>query len=182
MTEKDYKNKWYLDNKIKILEKRKLYIKENRDKIVQYQLEDHKKYPEKRLFRSIKNRCENLNCKDYKHYGLRNIKCQITKEEIRRLMEIYHYWDLINPTIDRIDNDENYTFDNCRFIENEENAVKDKRKPIFQFDLNDNFIMKWESQQEAHRVLKIAQGDIWSCANNKPKHKSAGGFIWKYNY
>lgn len=51
-------------------------------------------------------------------------------------------------------------------------------KAICQFDLNGNFIKKWESQSEASRVKRIHRVSILNCLKNKTK--TAGGFIWKY--
>lgn len=42
------------------------------------------------------------------------------------------------PSIDRKDNDEHYTYDNCQYIEFEENRIKDRCKPILQHDLDGN--------------------------------------------
>lgn len=53
-----------------------------------------------------------------------------------------------------------------------------KAKKVKQFDLNGNLIKIWESQIEARKTLKIANGDISKCCNGK--RKTAGGFIWKY--
>lgn len=138
----------------------------------------YKLFPEKYLLKSVRQRCENINCKDYKDYGLRGIQCLITIEEIKQLMVRDNYWNLKRPSIDRIDNDGNYTFENCRFIEMPENTRRSKAKEIFQYDLQGNFIKKWESGMEVERILKIAQSGISMVLNNK--RNSAGGFIWRY--
>lgn len=70
--------------------------------------------------------------------------------------------------------------------------IKDKlkkrlSKPVYQFDLDGNFIKEWVSSSEASRVLGISGGHIRECANgkqtankNKNFRKNAGNFIWKY--
>lgn len=47
---------------------------------------------------------------------------------------------------------------------------------IYQFDLNMNFIKKWESMAQASKELKISQGDISKCCNGK--RNSCGNYIW----
>jgi hypothetical protein len=64
--------------------------------------------------------------------------------------------------------------------QNISNASKGKtrnNKPIFQYDLEDNFIKEWSSRTEAKKWL--GPGDIAGCLSGK--QKQAGGFIWKYN-
>lgn len=51
-------------------------------------------------------------------------------------------------------------------------------KKIYQFDIYNNFIKKWDSIIEASNSLKINSCNIVDCA--KGNRKSAGKFIWKY--
>ena len=52
-----------------------------------------------------------------------------------------------------------------------------KSKPIYQFDLEDNFIKKWNCQEDVERELEFKVQNISACAlGNK---KTAYGFIWK---
>jgi len=57
--------------------------------------------------------------------------------------------------------------------------IKEKNsKPIFQFDLQDNFIKEWPSMTAASEELGIKQGTISNCIAGKSK--TAGGFKWKF--
>ena len=47
---------------------------------------------------------------------------------------------------------------------------------IYQFDLNMNFIKKWESMTQASKELGINQGDISKCCNGK--RNNCGNYIW----
>lgn len=132
------------------------------------------------ILKSIKQRCHNPNCKDFKWYGGRGIKCLITEEEIKELMIRDGYWNMKKPSIDRKNNDGNYTFDNCQFIELKCNCGKELRKPILQFDLQGNFIREWESIQEAGRQLNISPIQICYCCKYKKRFKTAGGSVWRY--
>lgn len=57
------------------------------------------------------------------------------------------------------------------------NISKTKSIPVFQYDLQGNFIREWKSSKHAGEELKIDSGDITAC--RREKKKSAGGFIWK---
>lgn len=56
-----------------------------------------------------------------------------------------------------------------------EKLGKSRSKPLFQYDLEGNFIKEWKSLLEATTNLK---GDIKACA--KGKQYTAGGYIWEY--
>ena len=62
----------------------------------------------------ILNRCKYHKDSDYYRKG---IKVKITKEDIRKLWERDKAWELKKPSIDRINGNGDYTFNNCRFIE-----------------------------------------------------------------
>lgn len=51
-------------------------------------------------------------------------------------------------------------------------------KPVEQYDLDDNFIKRWDSATIAMQELKIHKSNITACC--KGKRKWAGGFKWKY--
>lgn len=136
--------------------------------------------PWKQTFLNIKKRCNNPRNKRYKDYGGRGIKCLITSEELKELWFRDKAYLLKKPSIDREDNDGHYCLDNCRFIEFTENSIKDKRKQILQYDLNNNFIKEWNSATEAASVLHYQQSEINRCLNKKRNMKSYKGFIWRY--
>jgi group I intron endonuclease len=53
-----------------------------------------------------------------------------------------------------------------------------RRKPIIQYDKNNNFIKEWESAQQIEKELNISHTHVGQCC--KGKRKTSGGFIWKY--
>jgi hypothetical protein len=137
-----------------------------------------KKFPWRKVFKNIKIRCTRKNFKSYKNYGGRGIKCLITEEELRKLWFRDKAYLMKQPSIDRKENDGNYTYKNCRFIELGENSRKNKLKFILQFDKQRNFIKEWTGIITAARVLNICKSSLTMCAQGK--RKTSGGYIWKY--
>lgn len=174
-----YGLKYREKNKNKLNLKSKKYYRFAKEKIKKKRNIIHKLFPWKRILMSIKQRCNNSNHKYYQHYGGRGIKCFITEEEIKKLWFEYCAWRLKKPSIDRINNDGDYTYKNCRFIEYAENSIKNKRKFILQYDLQENFIRKWDGIKNAERFLNISKGSI-NHALKSNSHKSHG-FIWRIN-
>src|SRR6185295_15550490 len=84
------------------------------------------------------------------------------------------------PSIDRLDDDCNYTFDNCQFIELADNIRKRNIKhaaKILQYSRDGKFIKEWESAVIASYTLNIKLPSIYMCKVGK--RPTAGGFIWK---
>jgi len=169
---------WYQKNKKKVIKNSLKWRENNKEKIKQYNNEVHKNYPWKRHFHHLKQRCNNPNTSSYSNYGGRGIKYLITEEELKFLWFRDKAWLLKIPSIDREDNDGNYTLDNCRFIEHRVNSGKDKFKPILQFTLDGDFIKEWGSATKIEVQLKIYHSNISKCCRGK--QKTCGGYKWKY--
>lgn len=60
------------------------------------------------------------------------------------------------------------------------NPKRKNMKIVLQYDLQNNFIKEWNSGEDAAILLNIHSSNINRCCNNKPKYKSAGGYIWKF--
>lgn len=135
--------KCYQDNKEAIRRQQQEYCLAHKKEIKEYMREYyliHKEAASKRLkkarlerpwmytFVGIKKRCNNPNDKSYKYYGGRGVKCLITEDEIKTLYVRDNARDMKRPSIDRIYNDGNYVFSNCRFIELAENSRKGHRE------------------------------------------------------
>lgn len=82
-----------------------------------------------KLWKGIKARCNNPNTKCYKNYGGRGIKlCSEWSDFIN-----FYNWCIANGwreglKIDRINNEDNYSPQNCHFITNAENCAIGKRR------------------------------------------------------
>ena len=75
-------------------------------------------------YQKAKTRCNNKNHINYKNYGGRGIKCLLTKEDIKYLWFRDKAYLLKRPSIDRKNNNGNYTLKNCRFIELSKNISR----------------------------------------------------------
>jgi len=166
MTSREDNNKRCLDyyhkNREKIIKKRKAYYKNN---------------PWIRLFWKLTERCEKPYYKQFKDYGGRGIK-NLFKDcnEIKFLMERDGYFNMKQPSIDRIDKNGHYCIENCQFIEMEENRIKDRIRPILQFTLDGKFIKEWKNIAEICRELNVHDSNVTKCI--KGQRNQTGGFKW----
>ena len=139
-----------------------------------------KKNPWAGVLQAARQRCRNPKLPCYHSYGGRGIKCHLTMEEIKYLWE-RDATKLKRPSIHRIDNNKDYTIDNCKFMDLKEHFKIDKKycntKGVLQYSLNGKLIKKWISQQEASRKLCLNQSDISRCTLGQRNH--CGGFVWK---
>jgi len=158
------------------------YQKNNKEKYLANQALGQRrckeKYPWKFVFVGIKQRCTNPNNNRFQDYGGRGIKCLITEAEVKELWFRDKAYLMKRASIDRKDNDGNYTFENCRFIEFGENSAKDKRKPIQQFGIDGKFIKEYVSTKEAERITGFSHKVTGRVALGK--RRTAYGFVWKY--
>lgn len=169
-----YKNK-------KSEEYHKNYRKKNRKLIREKNRKYREENPWMSTLHNIKQRCNNPNHPDYKNYGGKGIKVLITGRELEELWFRDKAYNLDFPSIDRIESDNDYKYDNCRYIEMGKNSLRMNEERnmynFYQYDLEGNFIREWTNQTETARILNIDQGSISKCLNGKMN--TAGGFKWK---
>jgi len=80
------------------------------------------KEPWIRVFYNIHTRCTSPKHRAYRWYGLKGIKNRITMAEVKKLWLRDKAAEMTRPSIDRLDSSKDYTFKNCRFIEQSENT------------------------------------------------------------
>ena len=182
MTNTQDQSEYREKNKKRKAEYDKEYYLKNKEKINKRQKNRRKKYPWKTILRNIKARCNNPKCKEYKWYGGKGIKCLITEKELKKLWFRDKAYLMEKPSISRKNHNKNYIFDNCKFEEKLDNVaernIRVLSKPVYQFDLQDNFIKEWSSAMEIERKLNISNVSINACCNEKIK--TSHGFIWKF--
>lgn len=69
-----------------------------------------------------------------------------------------------------------------KYINMKRNMSKRMKKPVYQFDLDGNFIREWESSGLIENELGIARSNITNVCKGKKYNKTAGGYIWRYKY
>jgi hypothetical protein len=181
---KDCRKNYQILHTDEIKKYNKNYQEKNKKKLKKQQKEYYKNFPWKRTLLAINQRCNNIKTKQYKDYGGRGIKCFITEEELKELWIRDNAHLLKKPSINRKDNDGDYIFDNCEFIEFGKNSAERNtrvlNKAVLQFDLKGNFIKEWESVINASQKLNIKSTNISAVSLKKYGYKSAGGYIWRY--
>lgn len=54
----------------------------------------------------------------------------------------------------------------------------DRKKTVFQYDVNDSFVTEYSSVSEAATILRLSKSGISKCCRGE--RKSSGGYVWKY--
>lgn len=80
------------------------------------------KNPWYRAWQSAKQRCENPKGAGFKWYGGRGIKFRLSKEDVSFLWDRDAAQYQSSPSLDRINSHDDYSLENCRFIEKSENC------------------------------------------------------------
>lgn len=85
-----------------------------------------------------------------------------------KFLELYSIWQnnkyirKYAPSIDRIDNNKDYTIDNLRFTTHYENSTKDNKLPVRLFE-NGLLIKEFDSQLECAKYLNVCPAVICNC-------------------
>lgn len=90
----------------------------------EYRIKFKEKYPWKFTYRYILTRCYNQRSDHYKQYGAKGIRNFLTIEDLKSLWFRDKAYLMKKPSIDRKDPKDNYTLDNCRYIEYSVNSSK----------------------------------------------------------
>lgn len=127
-----------------------------------------------RAWRSMKVRCYDSNCKEYKYYGARGIT---VCEEWRRSFEPFRDWALKNGyddnlSIDRIDVNGNYEPSNCRWATCKEQLRNTTRTHLF----NGKTLAEWAEIKGINKStlatrIYARHWDIDRAINTQVKHR-----------
>ena len=145
-------------------------------------------------YNRIRNRCNYKPHTSYKNYGGRGIKCEIGIKELKFLWYRDSAFNMKKPSIDRIDNNGNYTLENCRYLEFSENRIRanskhskeaienmrkasKRKRPVSMFK-DGTLIRKFQSLSEASRETGNDVSTIWGALSGRYNH--CGGYQWEY--
>jgi len=109
--------------------------------------------------------------------------------------KIFNLWESLNyeisyaPSIDRIDDNKGYSFDNIQILTWEENKKKaykgimsgeiiTQHKTVNQYTKKGVFLKSFISIGDASRKININRWNISSCCSGR--RKSSGGYVWEY--
>ena len=84
----------------------------------------HESNPWLSSYACAKKRCECPKQINYKYYGAKGIKFELTLNDVKDLYLRDKAYDMDRPSLDREDPKLNYSYDNCRFIELKENCSR----------------------------------------------------------
>lgn len=107
------------------------------------------KHPLYRVYFSIKDRCYNKNCKDYKDYGNRGIKLfDLWKDSF----QIFYDWSILNGwqkglEIERLDNNFGYFPSNCIWTTRKRQNNNTRRNHYLTFDNKTQTIAQWAEEK-----------------------------------
>lgn len=127
------------------------------------------------IWRNIKQRCYNFKNTGYRNYGAKGIK---VCDEWFSNYEAFQDWALANGyqdnlTIDRINNDEGYYPDNCRWITKEENSARSRQKAVRCINTGNIY----PSAAKAAKSLGLSRHVVSYAIRYNYK---AGGLRWEY--
>lgn len=121
---KAYFKKWAEDNKEKICAASRKWKRKNEAYCYKKTREWFSKHPWASNHSAAKNRCTNSNSFQYTNYGGRGIKFNLTMAETVMLWDRDKASQMKSPSIHRKDNDGNYEYSNCEFIEMSDHSRK----------------------------------------------------------
>lgn len=121
---KAYYKKWRENNSDKIKDAKKEYYQNHKDERDVKTQNYREKKPWVITYTNGKQRCENPKHPSYKNYGAKGIKFELTLDELESLWMRDKAYNMSKPSLDRKKSDQNYTFDNCRFVELSINVSK----------------------------------------------------------
>lgn len=128
---------------------------------------------------NMKARCTNPKSSSYVNYGGKGITYPDNWETFKGFFNDMGFSYKEGLSIDRIDPNKDYSKENCQWIVVEENRVKDKRKLIAKYTIDDEFIIAYSSAKEAIEKEGIKySAAITKVARGERNHYQ--GFVWKF--
>ncbi len=164
-------------------EKYRLIREQNKEEIKRKRDEFHEKYPWRRNLASAKQRCTNPKKRGWNRYGGKGIKFQLSDEDGKYLYYRDKAYLMDIPTLDRKDSNDNYTLENCQFLEKTTHDLKTQRENSFQcikitqLDESNKVMKRWSSKSQITRLQGYSWNGLEKALNENTLYKR---FYWKY--
>ena len=154
------------------------FYKGDTEYIVDHRLKKALTYKAYRSYQDQVYRCHNEKCWAYKFYGAKGIKVKYKSNEyVNWWMDNYMKNPLKQPSVDRIDSNKDYSFENITLIERSENSkrrIQDKgnpqyTQPIYLLNEKDEPIGLFKSTGEADRIFGFRRDSVRSATKRNGK-------------
>ena len=135
--------------------------------------------PEYKAWKAMKQRCFNPNNKQYLDWGGRGITvCDRWKNSFENFLADMGLKPTPKHSIDRIDNDDNYFSDNCRWATKAEQQNNQRTKPLITIGNDTYTIAQWTTEKGydksvIHNRLKYGWSDYDAVMTPVKQRKSA---------
>ena len=133
--------------------------------------------PEYEIWQGMRKRCTNPNTRAYKYYGGRGIKvCERWMDSFESFFADMGKRPSPTHSIDRIDNDKDYSPDNCRWATKTEQSRNQRRNHLLTLGGETLTLAEWaERHQQKYSVVlfRLAHGwDAWKALTTPKKTSS----------
>ena len=120
------------------------------------------RHPLYHIWQSMKYRCYNKNSAEFKNYGGRGIKVCETWHDINNFIEDMYPTYKKGLQLDRINNNESYSFNNCNWITPKQNSNNKRNNRFIIFKNNKKTISQWSEQTKIPYMVLFNRLINWS--------------------
>lgn len=140
------------------------------------------------IWKGIKQRCDNPNASRYNRYGGRGISYDPDWENYQNFKKDMYFKYLYairqlkikKPSIERMNNNGNYYFDNCIFIDMNHQAKNTRRNKLFKAISPNGKIYLSKNQVDFCKKHNLIHGNVCGCLNHRYGYKSVKGWTFKF--
>jgi len=115
---------YYLKNKARLKKKAKAYAQAHKQDFAARARRFRQLNPWYDSWQGARQRCLNPKHPAFKHYGGRGIQFHLSKTDVQFLWNRDNAANISMPSLDRTNNESDYTLDNCRFVPLAYNSAK----------------------------------------------------------
>lgn len=139
------------------------YQKENMSKVAtKHKLSEHPLYS---VWAGMKSRCDNPKWKDFEHYGARGISYSSSWKIFLNFYKDMHEGYVKGLELDRIDNDRDYSKENCRWVTGKQNKNNKRNNHLIVFREVTRTISQWadyykQNYDAFYSKLKTSKFDL----------------------